>query len=66
MGEEEPQKDWEKSLKKRIEDYDKKAPISEVVIKVIASIKSVNRELEKLKNSLNDLADLLDQNSALK
>ena len=60
MEEEEPQKDWEKSLKKRIEDYDKKAPISEVVIRVMASIQSVNRELEKLKKSLTDLMKILD------
>jgi hypothetical protein len=33
-------------LKKRIGAYDKEAPTSEAVIRVMASIQSVNRELE--------------------
>ena len=59
-------KDWEKSLKKRIGTYDKEAPTSEAVIRVMASIQSVNRELEKLKKSLTDLMKILDQDSTSK
>jgi len=61
MGEEESQKDWEKSLKKRVGAYDEEAPASEAVINVMASIQSVNCELEKLKKSLTDLMKILDQ-----